>query len=176
MIEFLLGLSGATQLWPTDEEVRSAVRTTPFYAALTRRRLRMLLDAVEASMHDSKVGPYTDRDLLTIEHVLPQGWEDNWPLPAGVEPLEARIERDAAKHRLGNLALVTSPLNSALSNAPWVADDGPSKREALERFNQYQVNKGVLAQNAWGEAEIRARSEALADAILEIWPKPTKGE
>ncbi len=174
VVEFLLDLGGDSQRWPDDEAVLEAVRTLPYYASLTRRRLRMVLDAIEASMHDSKVGPYGDRDRLSIEHVLPQSWEMNWPLPGDVDPLEARIERDAAKHRLGNLALVTQVLNSSLSNAPWLNDSGPSKRKALTKFSQYLINKDVIDKRDWNEARIRDRGEFFAEVILRIWPKPER--
>jgi hypothetical protein len=86
--------------------------------------------------------------------------------------LEARIERDAAKHRLGNLALVTSPLNGALSNLPWSNPNGSSKRAELTKYSQYLLNKDVIDKATWSEARIRNRGEKLAQAILRIWPKP----
>ena len=47
---------------------------------------------------------------------------------------KAREEREPHVNRLGNLTLVTQPLNAALSNAPWVATDGGhSKRDELAK-------------------------------------------
>ena len=175
VVNFLLKLDGDSQRWPDDDAVVEAVRSIPFYTSLPRRRLRMVLDAIEATMHDQKVGPYTDRDRLSIEHVLPQSWEANWPLPSGGDPLQARIERDAAKHRLGNLALVTQAFNAHLSNAPWTSAEPPSKREALAKYNQYLINKGVIDKPVWGEAQIVQRGEGFAKAILTVWPKPGVG-
>jgi len=172
VVDYLLRQSGESQRWPDDDDVREAVRTVPFYTTITRRRLRMVLDAIEASMHDSKVGPFADRDRLTIEHVLPQSWEMWWPLPAAGDQLQNRIDRDMAKHRLGNLALVTQGLNSALSNAPWVSGQGPSKREALRRYSQYLINKDVIDEPGWDESRIVARGEKFAKIILQLWPKP----
>ncbi len=172
--EFLLDLDGDSQRWPDDAAVTEAVRATPYYTSLTRRRLRMVLDAIEESMHSAKVGPFADRDRLSIEHVLPQSWEAHWPLPADVDELEARIERDTAKHRLGNLALVTSALNSSLSYAPWMDEDGHGKRETLRQYSQYLINKDVIDEPAWDETRIRERGEKLTAAILRIWPKPSR--
>jgi hypothetical protein len=172
VVDRLRGFEGESQRWPEDADVVEAVRSVPFYTSITRRRLRMVLDGVEASMHDEKVGRYADRDRLSIEHVLPQSWEANWPLPDGADDLEARIERDAAKHRLGNLALVTQSLNAALSNAPWTSESGPSKRSELAKFSQYLINKDVITQDHWDEQHIRERGEEFARTILRIWPKP----
>lgn len=173
VVLFLLNLTGESQLWPADDEVLEAVRTVPYYTTLPRRRLRMVLDAIEASLHDPKVGPYADRDRLTIEHILPQTWHLNWPLPPGPDDVRRTIERDTAKHRMGNLALVTQPLNSALSNAPW-NDGAASKRGALSRYNQYLINKQAIESDRWDEGTIAARTEWMAKRILEIWPKPSR--
>lgn len=173
VIGFLLALNGDSQRWPEDSEVSGAIRSIPYYTVLTRRRLRMVLDAIEAWMHGKKAGTFADRDRLTIEHVLPQAWDEaKWPLPSGVDPLAARIERDTAKHRLGNLALVTQALNSALSNAAWVSDVGPSKRDELRKYSQYLINKDVIDKPAWAEDQIRARGERFVEATLAIWPRP----
>lgn len=172
VVDYLLGLEGESQRWPDDSAVREAVRSVPYYTSLTRRRLRMVLDAIEAYMHDARVGPYTDRDRLTIEHVLPQSWESHWPLPASGDALQNRIERDAAKHRLGNLALATQALNSTLSHAPWVSTNGSSKREALRKYSQYLINKDVIDEDEWDEGRIAARGETFTRIILALWPKP----
>jgi len=175
VVNYLLKLDGDSQRWPNDDEVVESVRSVPFYSTMPRRRLRMVLDAIEASMHDQMVGPYTDRDRLSIEHVLPQSWDANWPLPSDGDPLQARIERDAAKHRLGNLALVTSAFNSHLSNAPWISAGQPSKRDELAKYSQYMINKGVIDKLEWGESQISLRGEEFARAVLAIWPKPAPG-
>lgn len=172
VVNFLLNLTGESQVWPADDEVLEAVRTVPYYTSLPRRRLRMVLDAIEASLHDPKVGTYADRDRLTIEHILPQTWQLNWPLPTGPDEVRRTIERDTAKHRIGNLALVTLPLNSALSNARW--DGAASKRAALSKYNQYLINKDAVESDRWDEGEIADRTEWMAERILEIWSKPSE--
>jgi len=147
--------------------------TVPYYTSITRARLRMILEALEVSLHGPLTGPFTPWKALTIEHVLPQEWRANWPLPPGVDPHQAAIERDAVRHRLGNLTLVTQELNSSLSNAPWTTAVGhDSKREALNRSNTLMLNKPILAHDAWDEAAIGYRSLELAERILAIWPGP----
>ena len=173
VVDFLLSLTGESQVWPADDEVLEAARTVPYYTSLPRQRLRMVLDAIEAALHDAKVGPFADRDRLTIEHILPQTWQLNWPLPPGSDEVRRTIERDTAKHRIGNLALVTQPLNSALSNAPW--DEGAaSKRAALSKYNQYLLNKDAIESDRWDEGKIADRTEWMANRILEIWPRPSQ--
>jgi hypothetical protein len=138
VIDFLATLQGESQVWPDDAMLLANLRTQPYYTAISRARLRMVLEAIEADLRGTLNLPFTDWNALTVEHVLPQEWSPNWPIPSDRPELEARIDRDAAKHRLGNLTLVAQALNSSLSNAPWAAaGGGPQKREALRQHNVY---------------------------------------
>ena len=172
--EFLALRTGDSQEWPRDDAVLESLRTLPYYTSIPRSRLRMVLEAVEADMRGALVGPFTAWGSLSIEHVLPQEWRSHWPLSPSVDELKAGIDRDAAKHRLGNLSLVTHPLNSSLSNAPWTAPTGQaSKREALREFNVLMLNKSLVDLESWDESSIAERGERLAQRILRIWPGPS---
>jgi len=173
VVAFLASLQGESQVWPDDSTVLENLRTQPYYTAVTRARLRMVLEAVEAELRGPMNLPFSDWNALTVEHVLPQEWSHNWPLPSDRPELEARIERDAAKHRLGNLTLVAQALNSGLSNGPWVATgDAPQKREGLRKHNVYMLNKPLVELPDWDEARIRARGDELGKVVLQIWPSP----
>ena len=170
---FLASRTGDSQEWPRDGALLESLLSQPYYTSIVRARLRMVLEAVEANMRGALVGPFTAWGALSIEHVLPQEWRAHWPLPPGVDELKAGIERDTAKHRLGNLSLVTHPLNSSLSNAPWMAAIGePSKREALREFNVLMLNKPLVELDRWDEESIAERGEMIARRILRIWPGP----
>jgi hypothetical protein len=73
-------------------------------------------------------------------------------------------------HRLGNLTLLTAPLNSRVSNGPW-----PAKRTALLKHNTINLTGRVVAETegkAWNEKLVDARTTELIDALLRIWPVP----
>jgi hypothetical protein len=173
VVSYLAGLSGESQAWPRDEQLLENLRTQPYYTTLLRGRLRMVLEAIEADMRTSMGTPFADWARLTIEHALPQDWQTFWPLPEGADPLVATIARDSAKHRLGNLTLITQPLNSSLSNAAWVSEPGkPAKRDVLNQFNTLMLNKAIIAADTWDEAAIAARGEKLGTIVARIWPGP----
>jgi hypothetical protein len=169
---FLSGLQGESQVWPDDEMLLANLASQPYYTAITRARLRMVLEAIEADLRGPMNVAFADWNALTVEHVLPQEWAHHWPLPDDRPELEARISRDAAKHRLGNLTLVAQPLNSRLSNAAWVDGSG-GKREALRAHNIYMLNKPLVDVAQWDEDHIRSRGDELAQAVLSIWPAPS---
>jgi hypothetical protein len=73
-------------------------------------------------------------------------------------------------HRLGNLTLLTAPLNSKVSNGPWAI-----KRDAMLKHNTISLTGRVVAETegeAWSEALIDHRTEVLVETLLRVWPVP----
>lgn len=169
--DFFAGQTVGSRYWPDDDEVRNELGQLAAYTRLRRGRLRMVLEAVEDHRRGWKNGAEglggerVARGKYYIEHVMPRRWQSNWPI--GPELTES--ERDAVIHRLGNLTLLTSKLNSKVSNGPWSA-----KRAALIEHDVLKVNVDLLAfaGDDWDEQKISKRTSALTEAILEIWPVP----
>lgn len=163
--------------WPGDAEFTKAWMSEPLYKRLTRPRLRMMLLAIEARLHSqfSEAVTLTD-DKLQIEHVMPQSWEDHWPLPADQDPGHAKDRRNALLHTIGNLTLVTKKLNPSLSNAPWLAASsaGKSKRAGLHGHSILRLNHELVHSNedAWDEDRIEARSALLLQHAIAVWGPP----
>ena len=171
VVSFLSSQKAESRRWPTDADLESAFRTLPLYRLLTRGRLRLVLEGIE-ELHRKK---HMTEEIqvprnLTIEHVLPQSWERNWPLPREIEEEEERQERNQLLHTIGNLTLVTRRLNPALSNAPW-----EEKQATLNEHSVLLLNRQLLAAyaaEAWTEKTIVARSLRMAKLVAEIWPGP----
>ena len=111
----------------------------------------MLLEACELDIRDpAKTEAIALPAGLSIEHALPQSWDDNWPVPDDDEQL--REQRQRHVNRLGNLTLVTQPLNASLSNASWTAiDGGHSKRRELQKRSVLLINQHLCAHDEWNE-------------------------
>ncbi|MFT2816822.1 DUF262 domain-containing protein [Leifsonia sp. A12D58] len=162
----LTRLNVSSTYWPGDDEIRTALATEAVYIRFKRGRLRMMLEAVENRFRMQTDQPQVPRRGFPIEHVLPQKWEANWP----VDGLEAEQARATHVHRLGNLTLLTGPLNSKVSNGPWTA-----KREAFKEHDTLLLTSRLLRKvdgGDWDEDSIDARTEALVDELLQIWPAP----
>jgi len=163
--DFLHGLTGESQYWPTDDQVIDSLRVLPIYTTLTRARLRMVLEAIEDQLRTGFTEPAQLGHDLTIEHILPQEWRPNWPLAPEADSVQASIDRDALKQTLGNLTLVTNKLNPSMSNGPW-----EEKRDALRTHSILRLTADVRDAKAWDEDAIRARTEAMCSIALAIWP------
>jgi hypothetical protein len=171
------GQTSSSRYWPDDNEVRTELRTLMAYRRLGRGRLRMILEAIEDHLrgwHGEQAGlggERVTRGSFHIEHVMPRKWVSNWPLPTGTRA-DAERDRDRLIHTIGNLTLLTSRLNTRVSNGPWLGEDG--KRHVLEQHDVLFLNREIVksANSAWTDNEIHNRSEMLADIIIEIWPVP----
>ncbi|GAB03638.1 hypothetical protein GOAMR_03_01480 [Gordonia amarae NBRC 15530] len=163
---YLRRLNAVSTYWPGDTELRTALITAPVYSRFPRARLRAFLEAVEDKYRSETKQPQVPRTSLPIEHLLPQKWQEHWPVADEVEA----TERQAHVNRLGNLTLLTTSLNSKVSNGAW-----DQKRAALQDHNTITMTGRVLtatADAAWNEELIDKRTHTLIDALLSIWPVP----
>lgn len=156
-------LNVASSYWPGDVEVRTHLATEQAYRRYPRRRMRLYLEAIEDNLRARHGYQSVARVEYPIEHVMPQKWATHWP----VVGLEAELARSEHVHRLGNLTLLTTSLNSAVSNGPW---DG--KRKRLIDDDAMLLNRYLRDTETWDEAAIEARGEVLIDLLLAVWPVP----
>lgn len=172
--QYLTGQVSTSTYWPGDEEVRSSLQRVHFYQKFSQPMQRVFLQAVEdwhrgyAAGGRSKTGIRVHRDKQQVEHLLPRTWQTHWP----VADAAAGAERDDSVHRLGNLTLLTGPLNASVSNAAWLGDRG--KRAGLRSHDVLLMNRAVIddSANGWDETKITERTDAMITALLETWPVP----
>ena len=169
LVTYLAGQPSESRRWPTDREVEQAVLDLPLYRLLTRRRLRMVLETIEDNLRGVLAEEaHVARGSLTIEHVMPQSWQEHWPLGPVSDRFRAELERERLLHSLGNLTLVNSKLNPTLSNAPWASKSVTLAEHTVLHLNKHLVN--TYKDRDWIEATIRERGSALAKVVLRIWP------
>lgn len=180
--EHLGRLAGESRNWPDDGEFSAAISGSNFYAH-NRARQRAFFAGVENHLRGNKaedVNPVRARwEHLNIEHVLPQKWQQHWPVRS--DDPEAVSTRERAINMVGNLTLTNGRLNAQMRNAPW-----PVKKSALQQKSTMLVTTASIlsAPPAVGEAEasvwngywdekrINKRTTYLASIALEVWPRP----
>ena len=166
----LSSLEGHYFGWPRDDEFKSRIKSDSLYKTLTQARVRMILEALERYLREDN--KYTEQvavlDKLTIEHLMPQKWETNWPLPDDDRhQIEKEQERNNRIHTLGNLTLVNNRLNANLSNANW-----KTKRATILE-NSYMALNSKLPEE-WNEQNIDERGEDMAEMATKIWSGPSQ--
>ena len=174
VVKYLAELTTYANLWPDDHALRDAFLSLPLYHSLTRARLRLVLEAIEERMRVNMSNMTESEGVprnLTIEHVMPQKWEPNYPLPTNEGDVERAVEirdnRNRIIHTIGNLTLVTGSLNPKMSNSPW-----EDKSKELHKHSTLFLNKNLLdlALNCWDEDTITRRAKHMSNLAAQVWP------
>ena len=180
--EIMLAEQSDSGVWPDDARLHESWLNEPLYRRLySRGRMEYILRRIEMALRTSKHERVTIGSGLTIEHVLPQEWIEHWRLPDGSKgiPLEERLTRpspesdarDRVLHTMGNLTLLTGPLNSANQNRKFEYKVRKIKEYSLLALNGYfrqRVEKG----KGWDEDAIEERGRRLFKQAVQIWPHP----
>lgn len=140
----------------------------------------MILGAIDTQMrHENPMAEPAefDYDALQIEHVMPQSWQQHWPLSGPGDSftasdddplaLAAANARAQAVDRIGNLTLVTSTFNQSVSNLGWDV-----KQAEFSGQSSLQLNKPIASSVTWSETTIEERAERLALFAARVWPTP----
>ena len=167
VIQFLREQDADSREWPSDASVRQALQTYPVYRLLSRGRLRLVLEGIESTLRSAKAEQSEVPKNLTIEHLVPLGWEEHWPLNESHD----QEERNQIIHTIGNLTLVNQRLNSSLSNSPW-----EDKRKELISHSVMKLNDELPHEDSWNEDKIVARSQHMAELFERCWPGPQSAE
>ena len=171
VINHLRGQTSKRYVWPSNSQVMATFRERRIYS-MARPKLTMALEALARHIATSKDEAF-DYSVLTVEHIMPQKWQsEKWAPPAsgfteaGETPTAAR---DRLIHTIGNLTLVTGPLNAALSNDPW-----SEKRAQIEEHSNLPINRDLVkkAGDVWDEQAILDRGQRLAEIAIRVWPGP----
>jgi uncharacterized protein DUF1524 len=125
---------------------------------LARYYLRKLENRARAETVSREHEMIADEDIVTLEHVLPQGADlADWP----------KFDEDEFKadlNRLGNLTLLLRDTNRDLSNLPFDV-----KRPVYQSQNAL-ITKKAGEPEEWSPAAVEARQEWLADLAVREWP------
>jgi uncharacterized protein with ParB-like and HNH nuclease domain len=155
--------------WPSDQELVTAMTTRKVYGIITQERIRLVLGAIDKYLQDTN--PKTEPadfayNKLQIEHVMPQRWREHWTLHSAdeAERLRESQRRDEAVNQFGNLTLVTSTFNQAVSNQGWNV-----KQAEFQNQSKLQLNHAIAKCHSWGTEEIHTRATQLAMLAAQVW-------
>lgn len=179
--KYLSELPGDSTMWPNDTAFKAAWITRNMYGALLGQRLVHVLKRLNDTYFSSKQEPLVIDGPLTVEHILPQGWVEHWPLQSGKagvaaedigespesEEFKDSLQRHAVVQTIGNLTIITQPLNSSVSNSPWT-----TKKPAILAASLLPINQQLHQHTVWDEMAIVRRGEELFDRAINIWPGP----
>ena len=165
-----------TDRWPNDTEFRQGWLGRDQYKSARQPRLRYIFEHIERAKRTALSEEIEIKSALTVEHVMPQKWRDSWRVPGfdhledgdiDAEQMTAEKVRDECINKLGNLTLVTSPLNSTMSNGPFSA-----KLPALRAHASLALNRELNEFDHWDEDCVTMRGAALFEIARQLWMPP----
>jgi len=182
--EYIASMGGSdVSKMPSDLDMMESVETHDIYNYVSPSKLRYILKNVEINARDKHDETTFLTEDLTVEHVMPKKWAQNWPLKNGKmvayeTSTEAENEgigmdhdtrrevnsRSRIIHTLGNLTLITGGRNASLGNAGW-EDKKKKLGESL-----LAMNRPIANAEYWNESSIRERGERIAEIIISRWP------
>lgn len=171
----LLSLEGDSAVWPNNDVFKKSLMYDPLYISIRPRGVRMALTALELASRTPRQEslPLPINNQLTIEHVMPQGFKaEEWPYPEqeSVDKQEVESRRQTLLHSLGNLTLLTQPLNSEVSNGPFKIKRPEITKQSLLILNSYFQR--FSDNDIWNEDTILERGKDLAELALRVWSYP----
>lgn len=123
--------------------------------ALARYYLRMLETGIATATVE--LVPSTDVRNVNLEHVLPltpsESWLKDWTAD----------DAKAYQKRLGNLAILSSKMNSAVGN-----DEFSAKRTELKK-SAFHFTKCIGDYEVWDQAAIDDRQASMAEVAAKVW-------
>jgi hypothetical protein len=145
-------------------------------------RVQYALREIERRLHQTRTEHIEILSALSVEHVLPDEWIEQWQLPNGRrgvtfferfdksradEDVEQTEKRDRLKHTFGNLTLLTQPLNSSVSNSAFEI-----KKPEIVKNSALALNRYFHDLQNWDETSINARGEILFAHAMGKWSYP----
>lgn len=129
-----------------------------------------------------------DRDELkytyTLEHLMPQKWEEYWSnVPVIGDDGNQIIDIEVAKQyrskmicSIGNMTLLKSSLNTALRNYEFKRKvEGEGRKRGIKHYAELGITKiDIIApfdagDQVWDEVKIRERTKQITEDVLKIW-------
>jgi len=180
----LVEQKGESVIWPDDARFKHAWLSKPVYESIGPGRTQYVLREIERRLYQPRAERIEILSTLSVEHVLPDQWIEQWPLENGSrgvtfleqfdqtrsqEDIAATIKRDEAKNTFGNLTLLTQPLNSSVSNSPFLVKKPEILRNSALALNRYFHNVDV-----WDDEQIKVRGEELFKTAVTKWPYPAE--
>jgi hypothetical protein len=138
----------------------SSFKTGFSIATISKQKIaRFYLRALEdyISGISSEKTPSGDTERVNLEHVLPSVPTPEWETSFKLD------EFRSYHNRLGNLALLSSKMNSTIGNSSFAT------KCAIYKSSSFNLTKSIADESVWNKQSIESRQLKMADLAIKIW-------
>lgn len=143
-------------VYPGDAEFKAAFKVKDMDTSNSRKKniAKYILRKIEAA--HSANAEIADSSAITIEHVIPINFSQNWHQTSGQD-------YTSLIYRIGNMILLEETLNREAGNSNFDV-----KKVSYSR-SQFSLAKTISTNDSWGGEEVEKLQNELADLALKIW-------
>ena len=155
-----------TTYFPTDEELKHGFMNSRLVNLQTRGILYLIESHIRPDNSSTALLGFSS---YSLEHLMPKKWRNNWD---ALEDADAERKRDLTLLTLGNLAIITQSLNSAIRDGNWETKKegkGPNKPGLKLCASGLSTMHDVLDKDKWDEELIGNRGEWLYLQAVDLW-------
>jgi hypothetical protein len=155
---------------PSDEVVKDGFLNSKLVNKQTRGIIYLIESVIRIEDKSKHSTGLLGLDRYSLEHIMPKNWESHWDKDKQFTD-EERQNRNNKLLTLGNLAIITSSLNSSIRDSDWnKKKNGTDKYSGLIKFTSgiETINKYLQYKN-WNEDTIDERAEFLYEKAMQIW-------
>ncbi|GAA2199449.1 DUF262 domain-containing HNH endonuclease family protein [Sinomonas flava] len=144
-----------TVVFPSDEQFSAAVVAGSLYG----RKIAPFVLA-EYEQEQSKIDVMKNLPKMTIDHVMPQKYNEHWAVSFSPEQHAQWVDTWA------NLVPLSGPANSSKQDKSW-----EDSRRLLQAETVFSTTKNIYFRNAeWTPEILASRAAALSEWALARWP------
>src|SRR5690554_156747 len=153
--------------FPTDEEVKSALKDKDLYNTQPKNKYYMF---EKLENYKNKEFVDTSNELITVEHIFPQNPDASWF--ADLPEQDYLQFKEKYLNTIGNLTL--SGNNGALGNRSFNAKKELNLNNNLQgyRYSRLWLNKYLSSIDKWDVANYKKRTELLTYRFFDVWKYP----
>ena len=155
-------------------------------SSISNKNATLLLFWVELyrRANDNKQSVKELKYNYSLEHVMPQKWEEFWSNVDVVDNASiiitdkesAKKERNSKIYSIGNMTLLNSSLNTSLRNYEFSRKiEGEGRKKGIRHYDDLGITRFDIldvydsGDKVWNEKKINDRTTNLATDILTIW-------
>ena len=166
-LEFALVKKKGSSKFPTDEDLKTALKDKDLYNIKTKNRSYMF-----ELLENFKNREYVDTsdERITVEHIFPQTPNDDWHSSLSTEDIN--LLKDKYLNTIGNLTL--SGNNGALSNKSFKSKKMMNNNggEQGYEYSRLWLNDYLKGIENWSVYEYKQRTKIIYNRFLSVWKYP----
>ena len=170
-------------IWRRTEKIKFDKNVEKGLENISNKQATLLLFCIELYRR-SKDKKYDIKELTynySLEHIMPQTWEEHWnfeKVPHPDNKLSEEQKRDDRKSKiywLGNMTLLKGKLNASLKNYGFDKKiNGEGRKKGMRAYSDLSITKEIIeafdnGDKNWNEQKIEKRTQKLKEELKEIW-------